>query len=220
MSLLPSFAEVSIATTASATTTTAVTAENTEKEYAVDIYSGQLTGERVDGIEAVKTWIWKCLMTERFIWPIYSWAYGTELEKYIGHALMQEYLDTDLRLAIEDALYINPQILRIYNYAAKQDGAELTISFQVLTIFGELTVSEFSRMQTQAKKDVSDYMAYKYFEIDPANGHLVMQYIDNASVKFRIDGNGRLILQQTPEFAARVTTERIGGTNIEATTYV
>lgn len=36
------------------------------REYGVDFQTGQLTGKIVEGIEAIKVWIWLCLHTERF----------------------------------------------------------------------------------------------------------------------------------------------------------
>ena len=42
-------------------------------------------------------------MTERFLFPVYSWRYGSELRRYVGKYKTDEYLKTDLRLAIEDA---------------------------------------------------------------------------------------------------------------------
>ena len=42
------------------------------KEYGIDFVTGQLTGKIVEGKEAIKVWIWNCLKTQRFRYPIYS----------------------------------------------------------------------------------------------------------------------------------------------------
>ena len=36
------------------------------KEYGIDFKTGQLTGEIVEGLEAVKVWIWLVLQTPRY----------------------------------------------------------------------------------------------------------------------------------------------------------
>lgn len=115
------------------------------KEWNVNFDTRQLTGETVTGTRAVEVWIWKCLMTERFRHAIYSWQYGSELEQYIGKGITQEYIDTDVKLAIEDALLINPQIESITNYEGSMDGDKLLLSFMANTVFGSVSVSNYSR---------------------------------------------------------------------------
>ena len=50
------------------------------REYGIDFTTGQLTGKMVEGLEAIKVWVWLCLHTERFRHAIYSSDYGTSLE--------------------------------------------------------------------------------------------------------------------------------------------
>ena len=38
----------------------------------------------VTGNEAIKTWVYKAMKTERFRYPIYSWHFGSEVETMIG----------------------------------------------------------------------------------------------------------------------------------------
>ena len=60
MSILPSFMQAQI--TARAQTADVITMP---KEYGLDFKTGQLTGEIVEGIEAIKVWIWNCLHVQR-----------------------------------------------------------------------------------------------------------------------------------------------------------
>ena len=112
------------------------------REYGIDFDTGQLTGKIVEGIEAIKVWIWLCLHTERFRHAIYSSDYGTSFEQYIGHVLSDEYINTDCESEVTDALLINDYIESIEDFGAVKDGEHLRISFRVVTKFGSLEVDE------------------------------------------------------------------------------
>lgn len=112
------------------------------KEYGIDFTTGQLTGKIVEGIEAIKVWIWLCMHTERFRHAIYSADYGTSLEQYIGHILSEEYINTDCESEITDALLINEYIESIEDFEAVRNSDSLNISFRVVTKFGSIGVDE------------------------------------------------------------------------------
>lgn len=115
------------------------------KEYGIDFATGQLTGKIVEGLEAIKVWIWLCMHTERFRHAIYSADYGTSLEQYIGHMLSEEYINTDCESEISDALLINEYIESIEDFEAVRNSDSLNISFRVVTKFGSLEVDEVVR---------------------------------------------------------------------------
>lgn len=137
MSLLPSFSIVYQNQTANMTT---VEDLNSLEEWDVNFNTGQFTGQTVTGTRAVEVWIWKCLKTQRFRHAIYSWKYGSELESYIGRGITQEYIDTDVKLAITDALLINPQIDSITEFSGQMVGDELQLTFTVNTAYGSVVV--------------------------------------------------------------------------------
>ncbi len=112
------------------------------REYGIDFQTGQLTGKIVEGLEAIKVWIWLCMHTERFRHAIYSADYGTSLEQYIGHMLSEEYLNTDCESEITDALLINEYIESIEDFEAVRNSDSLNISFRVVTKFGSIEVDE------------------------------------------------------------------------------
>lgn len=112
------------------------------KEYGIDFTTGQLTGKIVEGLEAIKVWIWLCMHTERFRHAIYSADYGTSLEQYIGHMLSEEYINTDCESEITDALLINEYIESIEDFEAVRNSDILNISFRVVTKFGNIEVDE------------------------------------------------------------------------------
>jgi len=115
------------------------------KEYGINFQTGQLTGKIVEGLEAIKVWIWLCMHTERFRHAIYSADYGTSLEQYIGHMLSEEYINTDCESEISDALLINEYIESIEDFEAVRNSDSLNISFKVVTKFGSLEVDEVVR---------------------------------------------------------------------------
>lgn len=115
------------------------------REYGIDFHTGQLTGKIVEGLEAIKVWIWLCMHTERFRHAIYSADYGTSLEQYIGHMLSEEYINTDCESEISDALLINEYIESIEEFEVVRNSDSLNISFRVVTKFGSLEVDEVVR---------------------------------------------------------------------------
>lgn len=133
MSILPSFLQNQIIKR----TQTADTIE-IPKEYGINFATGQLTGKIVEGIEAIKVWVWLCLRTQRFRYPIYSWNYGTDMEQYIGQGLTIEYLETDLKDEIEEALRVNKYITGIEDYNCIQTGSKVQIQFTIQTTLGSL----------------------------------------------------------------------------------
>lgn len=125
MSILPTFMQTQIETQTQISSVIEV-----PKEYGLDFETGQLTGEIVEGIEAIKVWIWLCLHTQRFRWPIYSWDYGADLEQYIGQSITEEFLNADCEDEIREALLVNPFITDIEDFEASFDNGRLVISYR------------------------------------------------------------------------------------------
>lgn len=215
MSLLPSFAQRTIVTQ----TEEQLDLSRSLYEFGVDFSNGQFTGRMVNGREAVKVWIWKCLMTSRFKFPIYTWLYGSELEEYIGRALTQEYIDTDVKLALQDALLINPEINAIRDYSGRMDGDILRISFTAETIFGQISILDYEVNGYKSPADRAVEFAItairagliKFRIID---GHLILQIMDTAekAVLFRLDSKGYLVADMSEKFSEHVDMKIIGTT--------
>ena len=136
MSILPSFLSESVLESAKETATVL----QIPKEYGVDFTTGQLTGTIVEGLEAIKVWIWGCLRTERYRHAIYSWQYGVEYEQYIGQTVTDEYLQNDCQSETEEALMVNPYITGLSDFEASFSGSKLHVKFTVETILGNLEV--------------------------------------------------------------------------------
>ena len=68
----------------------AISIEETKyKDFYFDEESGQFTGQVVEGVQALKGWIYFALRIARYKYPIFSWKYGTELETFIGQSFEQ-----------------------------------------------------------------------------------------------------------------------------------
>lgn len=130
MSLLPSFAVQTLITNT----------KDPPVEYGIDFNTGQLTGEIVSGQEAIKVWIWLTLHSERYRYPIFSWQYGVELERYIGQGYSQEYLNDAVKNAINDCMTMNPYIKEMKDFTCVMEKDRLNIKFVVKTDYGEVNI--------------------------------------------------------------------------------
>ena len=137
MSILPSFY-----TPQMSQKTDSGTSQTIPKEYGINFSTGQLTGQIVEGKEAIKVWIWCCLQTQRFRYPIYSWDYGADMEQYIGRAVSREFLQTDCEDALRSAMLVNPYISDVTDFNVERKDDQMHISFRVITRFGEMEVEQ------------------------------------------------------------------------------
>lgn len=108
------------------------------KEYGIDFNTGQLTGEIVEGREAIKVWIWLVLQTPRYRYYIYTWDYGNEFEDLIGQAYTEEYIEAAAQWMTEDCLLENEDIQSISEFSVSMAGDTLTVSFTANTIYGDI----------------------------------------------------------------------------------
>lgn len=112
--------------------------EKIPKEYEIDFKTGQLTGMTVEGLEAIKIWIWITLQTPRYRHYIYSWDYGNEFEDLIGQGYTPEYIEAEAKRMTEDCLLINKNIQSISGFSVGMEGNELTVSFTANTLYGKI----------------------------------------------------------------------------------
>lgn len=114
---------------------------STPTEYGIDFSTGQLTGNIVTGIEAIKVWIWLALNTVRYRHVIFSWEYGTDIESLIGKSYSQEYINDVVPDMIKDCLLINKNILEVTNFNVTMVSDKLIGSFTAITNYGEVEVN-------------------------------------------------------------------------------
>lgn len=94
----------------------------------------------IDGLEALKQAIYKIISTEKYEYPIYSFDYGIELQSLIGKDL--NYVKTELKRRIEECLLSDTRIENVDNFEFNTNGDELSFSFDVVSIYGDIKVTK------------------------------------------------------------------------------
>jgi len=106
-------------------------------EYGIDFTTGQPTGEKVYGSEAVKVWAWNALNTMRYKYMIYSDSYGSDLDTLIGMKISRITAQSLAKHMVEECLLVNPEIKSVSNFSCDLSKGTGTISCTVNTIYGE-----------------------------------------------------------------------------------
>lgn len=87
-----------------------------------------------EGLEAMRQAVEIMLTTERYDYQIYTENFGVELEQLVGQD--PDYIQATFPELIRDAFSIDNRILREENYVFKTSGDTMTITFDVVTVFG------------------------------------------------------------------------------------
>lgn len=88
--------------------------------------------------EALKVWIYKALMTERYRYLAYHDDYGITIEPYQGTMPNNVYTADQVRQNIREGLSINPYIARINRVEVeKREKDDLFISVDVTSIYSD-----------------------------------------------------------------------------------
>lgn len=112
------------------------------EEYEIDFETGQLTGRIVEGLDAVRVWIWIALQTAKNRFYIYSQDFGQDFDELVGTSYTQGYVEMEYERMIEECLSGNEYIEGIENYEFRIDEkGEIRINFKIRTIFGEEEVN-------------------------------------------------------------------------------
>ena len=108
------------------------------KSYLFDFEKGDFVvqdGKLVecDGIKAIKVWIEKIIRTEKDRFLIYdNTEYGCHLEDLIiGNSYTIEFIESELKREIEEALRQNPQISVVGNFKITRGVNNLTVQMEV-----------------------------------------------------------------------------------------
>ena len=94
----------------------------------------------VEGNEAIKVWILKTLLINRYEFEIFSWDYGSELISLIGKAYTPSLTKEEAKRYIKEALLINPYILEVTVLDTSFGNGILNTDIKLLTIYGESEV--------------------------------------------------------------------------------
>ena len=91
----------------------------------------------VEGNEAIKVWILKTLLINRYEFEIFSWDYGSELMSLIGKAYTSSLIKEEAKRYIKEALEINPYIINIDVVDVSFSDSILHGEVKIKTIYGE-----------------------------------------------------------------------------------
>ena len=91
----------------------------------------------LDGVRALKVWIEKTIRTARYRFPVYTFAYGCELEDIIGLDLPRTVLESEIPRVIKEALIYDNRIADVHTFEIDRGGDWLMIEFTVITFNGQ-----------------------------------------------------------------------------------
>lgn len=91
----------------------------------------------VEGNDAIKVWILKTLLINRYEFEIFSWDYGSELMDLIGKAYTPSLTKEEAKRYIKEALEINPYIINIDVVDVSFSDSILRGEVKIKTIYGE-----------------------------------------------------------------------------------
>lgn len=112
-----------------------------QADYEIDFATGRLTGRIVTGLDAIKQWARLVLSTDRYYFSQYTWNHGAELSTLIGKNYDEEYIQSEVRRMIKDALLVNKDIIDVEDIRHVMEKDMLTISFTINTIYGRGEIS-------------------------------------------------------------------------------
>jgi len=105
-------------------------------DYEIDFATGKLTGRIITGLPAIKQWVMIVLGTDKYYYTQYSWNHGCELRDLIGKGFKQDYIESEVKRIITDALSMSKDIKGISNLEVSYEGDTLTAAFTLDTIYG------------------------------------------------------------------------------------
>ncbi len=115
-------------------------AEQTSKTYYLDRENKRIVGVLNDYLKAVEQAVYLVLNVERFDYAMFSWNYGIELNDLYGN--IKEYVIPNLIGRIKEALLQDDRITDVINFNYKINKTVYSISFTVVTEYGNIDISE------------------------------------------------------------------------------
>ncbi len=128
MSLLPAWIEQDV-----------VNIDQTEeisKEFGIDFETGQLTGKMVEGVEAIKVWLYFALRIARYRYQGISWEYGSDLEELYGKSHSKDYVNLEVNRMVRECALVNQDITGVEVTDISLDGAQLKGNVSIETVYG------------------------------------------------------------------------------------
>lgn len=114
------------------------------RTYKLNFETKRIT-ESIDGVEAIRQYVYKVLSTERASFAIYGTDeginYGVELQRFIGRPF--SFISSDIERTVSEALLQDERILAIKDFVIGEPiNDTLEVSFTVSTLYGDIKISE------------------------------------------------------------------------------
>lgn len=106
-------------------------------DYEIDLETGKLTGRVITGLDAIKQRVMIVFGTDRYYYNQYSWEHGHELNELIGKNYTLDYLKTEAKRMVEDALAPDEDIESVEDFDCEIVDETLVIRFKIVTIYGD-----------------------------------------------------------------------------------
>ena len=117
-----------------------------KKTFGFDFKSGEFKIKNknpvvLEGIEALKLWIEKCIRTQLNRYSIYKGKlYGANIEDLvIGKSYGDGFAESELRREIEEALLRHEDIQSLSDFSVSTNGSLMEVSFTLSTAYGEFS---------------------------------------------------------------------------------
>lgn len=110
------------------------TSTQTSRTYRLDPERNRIGGF-VDGLDAMKQFVFKTLSTRRFEHVIYSGNIGHEIVPGVDRVIFL----AEVRRWLEEALLHDDRILSLENMSVMPDGEKVEVGFTVISEFGAFT---------------------------------------------------------------------------------
>lgn len=94
----------------------------------------------VTGAEAVRVWAWNALKTARYRSEMFSFGYGSELERLMGQPFTADTKRAEAVRYIQDALLVSPYVTQVEVAELALEGDRLTARADIRTVYGEVNV--------------------------------------------------------------------------------
>lgn len=115
----------------------------TLQTYRIDYETMTITNEIIDGIEAIKQFIYMALRTSRYEHFIYSTDYGSEIEELLSnHEVTQEFKKMELPRLITEALIYDERINDVTDFVIEETDDSFHVSFIVHSTEGIVEIEE------------------------------------------------------------------------------
>lgn len=102
--------------------------------YKINAKTNSIAGI-IDGIDSVKQAVELIMSTERYVYPVFSWNYGVELESLIGKDYA--YVCAEIKRRVKEALTQDDRITDVGNFKFSKQGDELLVEFEVVSDYGK-----------------------------------------------------------------------------------